>query len=141
MTASAKLFVANSSKADTLSTSTSVDKAEQEKQEKQKEQNEFKVKKIGKSLLEIDYKCKKFLSTNEHVELDNNKKKSSNFLIQILVEPLEKRFKFHFFGNRKTNNLDKVNFNSYTCFLHVIDKISIKFWLLILGPDKINFLN
>lgn len=31
-----------------------------------------------------------------------------NTLIQLLIQPLEKRFKFHFCTARKTNNLDKV---------------------------------
>lgn len=28
-------------------------------------------------------------------------------LVKLLMQPIEKRFKFHFFTNRKTNNLDK----------------------------------
>lgn len=33
---------------------------------------------------------------------------SNNTLIHLLIQPLEKRFKFHFCTARKTNNLDKV---------------------------------
>lgn len=28
--------------------------------------------------------------------------------MQLLLEPLRKRFKFHFYGNKQTNSLDKV---------------------------------
>ena len=33
---------------------------------------------------------------------------NNSIVISLLIKPLEKRFKYHFFGSRKTNNLDKV---------------------------------
>ncbi len=43
----------------------------------------------------------------DQAKIKNNENINS-IVISLLVKPLEKRFKYHFFGSRKTNNLDKV---------------------------------
>jgi hypothetical protein len=63
-----------------------------------KEQNEKQLKTFAQRLLKVDHKINNFLGKLHQ---------TTNILIELLVEPLEKRFKFHFFGNRKTNNLEK----------------------------------
>jgi len=63
-----------------------------------KEQNEKQLKIFAQRLLNFDHKINNFLGLSNQ---------ATNILIELLVEPLEKRFKFHFFGNRKTNNLEK----------------------------------
>lgn len=39
----------------------------------------------------------------------NDSKNDENIIICLLIKPLEKRFRYHFLGTRKTNNLEKVN--------------------------------
>lgn len=46
--------------------------------------------------------------------------KTDNALIQILIQPLEKRFKFHFCTARKTNNLEKVGIFTVSLIIHFI---------------------
>lgn len=74
-----------------------------------KEKYEHVFKKLAKQMLEIE--SPNFL---QPFLLSSSGKKpvtTSNSLIEILIRPLEKRFKFHFFTARKTNNLDKVVLN------------------------------
>jgi hypothetical protein len=61
---------------------------------KTKETNEKRLQLCAKQLIQIQF------NLNKH---NNN----SLILINLLVGPLEKRFIFHFCGNRKTNNPDK----------------------------------
>ena len=35
--------------------------------------------------------------------------KKTVLVVDLLARPLDKRFRFHFFTNRKTNNIEKVN--------------------------------
>ena len=58
-------------------------------------------KNAARRLFKIDFKSDQFS------ENDDKKRQPTAILIVLLVEPLEKRFLFHFFGVRKTNNLEK----------------------------------
>jgi hypothetical protein len=84
-------------------------KAQADKNEAQvkaiKEKCESMFKKLASQLLQIE--SPDFRATYLR-ESDENSSQNVNSLIQILISPLEKKFKFHFFTNRKTNNLDKV---------------------------------
>ena len=82
-----------------------------------REKNEQVLKKLAKQMLTIESQS---FEQRRRLELDTDVVESkcaflklSPKLIQILIQPLEKRFKFHFFTNRKTNNLDKVSFGIY----------------------------
>ena len=65
-----------------------------------KEKFENFFKKLAKYILTIE-------SPSFH-KLESVTDSKSNSLIKLLIQPLEKRFKFHFCTSRKTNNLDKV---------------------------------
>ena len=80
------------------SKSANENESNQQSNSDQKEHNEKQLKIFAQRLLKLDYKINIFLSKPYQ---------TANILIELLVEPLEKRFKFHFFGNRKTNNLEK----------------------------------
>lgn len=96
------------------------DKHESETTNKEKCERMFK--KLASQLLKIespDFKRSYLRNNSNDVSLtDKNPEDEddygygvkNNALINILIQPLEKRFKFHFFTNRKTNNLDKVGF-------------------------------
>jgi hypothetical protein len=100
-------------KASTTTTSTSSQSlAESKAAEAQllalnKEKYEHVFKKLAKQMLEIESPSflQPFLFSSSDVKKPVT---TSNSLIEILIRPLEKRFKFHFFTARKTNNLDKV---------------------------------
>lgn len=67
-----------------------------------KEKFENFFKKLAKYILTIE-------SPSFHkLESVTDSNSNSNSLIKLLIQPLEKRFKFHFCTSRKTNNLDKV---------------------------------
>ena len=71
-----------------------------------KEHNESKIKLCIGWLLKIEYF---YLLTpiigQKELTITSNK----SLIIKIFTNPLEKRFKYHFSGNKKTNNLEKVN--------------------------------
>lgn len=74
-----------------------------------KEQNESKIKLCIDWLLKIEY-------NHLLARIDEFKTtvttSSKTLLIKLFASPLEKRFKYHFSGNKKTNNLEKVTFES-----------------------------
>lgn len=80
-------------------------------QSQQEAQNEFI---LNKDKLESVLKAsvKRLLTIQQPSVFIENSKDKKNIVISLLIQPLDKRFKFHFFTNRKTNNLDKVNFFS-----------------------------
>ncbi len=93
------------------------------------ELNELKLQEMARHLITVDLKYQQFFLDDDRgindvaAAKDTLQRKQSGVfggikvvrlsgkstLILLLVESLEKRFKFHFFGNRKTNNLDKVD--------------------------------
>lgn len=80
---------------------------------KEKFEETFKI--FAEYMLEIESPSNRQRSTsNETTGTSFNKDESlvskfhENTLIQLLIRPLEKKFKFHFCTARKTNNLDKV---------------------------------
>ena len=81
------------------------------------ESNELKLQEMARHFLSVDLKFQQFFVDEEVSDNATTTTSTSrpfhatsgkNALIALLVESLEKRFKFHFFGNRKTNNLEKV---------------------------------
>ena len=79
--------------------------------------NEQRVKDCVRWLLQIDLESVLKLNSLYVNDRIGSKCAQTNYflLISIIVKPFEKRFKFHFFANRKTNNLEKVNLNSFYC--------------------------
>lgn len=81
---------------------------------KEKFEETFKI--FAEYMLEIESpNNRQRLTSNETIGTTSFNKDESfvtqfheNTLIQLLIRPLEKKFKFHFCTNRKTNNLDKV---------------------------------
>jgi hypothetical protein len=71
-----------------------------------KEQNESKIKLCIGWLLKIEYF---HLLTQITEKKDHTITSNKSLIIKILTNPLEKRFKYHFSGNKKTNNLEKVS--------------------------------
>ncbi len=70
------------------------------------EVNEGRLRSCVNRLLKIEtFKSKSFLMDDEKI---NNNQRITSIVIVLLIKPLEKRFKYHFFGSRKTNNLEKV---------------------------------
>lgn len=68
--------------------------------------SEVNIRSCVQRLLKIESISSKSLINNQ-AKIRNNDNINS-IVISLLVKPLEKRFKYHFFGSRKTNNLDKV---------------------------------
>lgn len=72
-------------------------------------------KKLAKHMLEVE--SPSFHTTTTTDSIDNvvfghdSSRLVESTLIQLLIQPLEKRFKFHFCTQRKTNNLDKACIN------------------------------
>ena len=60
-------------------------------------------------LLKIEFSTFNLIPSSKSISTSTNERNSRISIISLLVQPLEKRFKFHFFTNRKTNNLEKVN--------------------------------
>ena len=77
------------------------------------ENTEQKLSISVQRLLKIESLWLNFDKSLNKNELAEPKK---NTTLNILVSPLEKRFKFHFFTNRKTNNLDKVIINKNSTY-------------------------
>ena len=83
-----------------------------------KQQNEKKLKLCIGWILKIELQ-QSISNTDNDVfqETDSSSSSSSTYgqksnkaiVVSLLTRPLETRFRFHFFGNRKTNSLDKVN--------------------------------
>ena len=70
------------------------------------EVNEGRLRSCVNRLLKIEtFKSKSFLMDDGKI---NNNQRITSIVIVLLIKPLEKRFKYHFFGSRKTNNLEKV---------------------------------
>jgi len=73
--------------------------------------SEVKLRSCVKHLIKIE-SCDSRRIILNHAKNENNENNIINSIVIILlVKPLEKRFKYHFFGQRKTNNLDKVKSN------------------------------
>ena len=75
------------------------------------ESNELKLQEMARHFLSVDLKFQQFFvdeEVSDNATTTTSTSNGKNALIALLVESLEKRFKFHFFGNRKTNNLEKV---------------------------------
>lgn len=74
-----------------------------------KDKNEAKLRASARRLLQIEIPACLRVNQDETLEDKNtlylNPKATT--LIDLLVTPLAKRFRFHFFSNRKTNNPDK----------------------------------
>ena len=74
------------------------------------EKNETYLRLTVNRLLKIEaFQCNGMKLNGVNVNASQEPhKKYDNIVIYLLVKPLEKRFRYHFFGSRKTNNLDKV---------------------------------
>ena len=70
-----------------------------------KQQNELKIKLCIDWFLNIEYQ---HLILNNNAEATTNNNSNKTAIVSLLMSPLEKRFKFHFTGDKKTNDLKKV---------------------------------
>jgi hypothetical protein len=59
-------------------------------------------------LIRIDFKLSELNQRSTSNPCSNHEKKPI-LVIGLLARPLDKRFRFHFFTNRKTNNIEKVS--------------------------------
>lgn len=112
MAAAAAVAAAASAKSSSLNDSKSTSDAAQIQAAANKDKFERAFKRLAKSILTIESPS---FHKNHHCDQEAQQKPLENTLIKLLVQPLEKRFKFHFCTSRKTNNLDKVCF--YLCSL------------------------
>lgn len=77
-----------------------------------KEQNELKIKLCIDWLLKIEFNQLLSNITDNKAMKTKTTESNKEIIVALLTGPLEKRFKFHFLENRKTNNLEKVKFFS-----------------------------
>ena len=78
-----------------------------------KEENENVLKHCIDWLLDIDIlplltEISKLKHLGTYFENLKNNESNKTSIVEILAKPFETRFKFHFLGNRKTNNYKKV---------------------------------